>query len=385
MSGITIVGGGPVGGVLALALAQHGIAATVLEAREAPPDLDPRAIALADGSRLILQRLGVWERLGPQSTPIRTIHVSEQGRLGRTQMRAEELQRKALGHVVDYSALAGCVNAAMEAVGVEIRRGAAVTDVLPGSTLSTVRYERSGESHEMQSSLAVLADGGRSLQGIAHLQRKTREYGQCALVARVVTELPHDHVAYERFTPKGPVALLPWGESRQFALVWTASPERAEALHTLDEKDFLRQLHDHFGDRVGRFEAVSGRNVFPLKMAWVRPLALDRVVFIGNAAQTLHPVAGQGFNLGLRDAWDLAQLVASSPQEAGSTAMLGAYGDFRRMDTGGGMLFTDLLVRAFSNDLPGLGKLRGASLGALELLPPVRNFMMRKMSFGARG
>jgi 2-octaprenyl-6-methoxyphenol hydroxylase len=294
------------------------------------------------------------------------------------------MRREALGYVVDYSALAGCINAAMETAGVEIRRGAAVTDVLPGSTFSTVRYEQSGESRAMQSSLAALADGGRSLQGIAHLQRKTREYGQCALVARVTTELPHEGVAYERFTPKGPVALLPWGESRQFALVWTASPERAEALLALDEKDFLRQLHNHFGDRVGRFEAVSGRNLFPLKMAWVRPLALDRVVFIGNAAQTLHPVAGQGFNLGLRDAWDLAQLIANAPQQAGSPAMLAAYSASRRLDTGGGMLFTDLLVRAFSNDLPGWGKLRGASLGALELLPPARNFLMRKMSFGAR-
>lgn len=385
MSTITIVGGGPVGAALALALAQQGVPATVLEARQEPPDADPRAIALADGSRLILQRLGVWEALQPQATPIRTIHVSERGRLGRTILRAAELQREALGYVVNYSDLAGSINAAMENAGVEIRRGAAVSDVAPGKTVSTVHYQQDGQVHEIQVNLAVLADGGRSLEGISHLQRKTREYGQCALVARVRSELAHEGVAYERFTPKGPVALLPWGASRDFALVWTATPERAAELCALGEAEFLSQLHGHFGDRAGRFEAVSGRNMFPLKMAWVRPVATDRVVFIGNAAQTLHPVAGQGFNLGLRDAWELSRLILNAPEDAGNPAILEAYRTSRRMDTGGGMLFTDLLVRAFSNDVPGLGAIRGTGLGVLELLGPARNFLMRKMSFGARG
>lgn len=381
---IVIAGGGPVGGTVALALADSGLAVTVLEARVAPEVHDPRAIALSEGSRLILQRLGVWQKLERHATPMSTIHVSEKGRLGRTILAAEQVQRPALGYVVDYSALANGVDQAMRDAGVNVVRGASVSALLPQAASCQVRFTRDGQAQEIDAQLAVLADGGRSLSSVQHLKRKVHEYQQHALVARVQTELPHHGVAYERFTPNGPVALLPWGDG--YALVWTATPERAEALRGLDEPAFLQQLHAYFGDRQGAFVSVTGRGVFPLKLAWVRPVTAERMAIIGNAAQTLHPVAGQGFNLGLRDAWELAQIVLSTPPEAiGNETMLKQYRQSRRLDTGGGMLFTDLLVRTFSTDAPALGAVRGAGLAALELLAPARNFLLRKMSFGARG
>lgn len=386
---VIIAGGGPVGATIALALHGGGIPVNVLEARLEPEVHDPRAIALSEGSRLILQRLGVWSALESDATPIRTIHVSEKGRLGRTILTAEQVQRPALGYVVDYSKLANSLDQAMRDAGVAVIRGATVNALDAQDDTCRVQYALGDETREFSTPLAVLADGGRSLNSIQHLKRKVHEYQQHALVARVETELPHDGVAYERFTANGPVALLPWGMeygSHGYALVWTASPEQAAVLGELDEQAFLSRLHEHFGDRVGRFINVAGRSVFPLKLAWVRPVTAKRMAVIGNAAQTLHPVAGQGFNLGLRDAWELAQIIQATPLDAiGSEAMLKQYRQSRRIDTGGGMLFTDLLVRAFSTDVPMLGTARGAGLAALELFAPARNFLLRKMSLGARG
>lgn len=386
MTDILIVGGGPVGATLALGLAGSGLSITVLEAREKPEQSsDPRAIALSDGSRLILQRLGVWAGLERHVTPIRTIHISQRNRFGRSVLRADESGHDALGYVVGYAELATAIDQALQASGIEVLRGARAGAVTPGADGCIVQFEHAGAAHTRHAALAVIADGGRSLELVPGLNRQVREYGQSGVVARIEAELPHQGIAFERFTPDGPVALLPWGE-RTYALVWTATPERAEALCKLDPTDFLAQCHAHFGDRAGRFVAVSGRAAFPLKLAWVRPVTAPHLAIIGNAAQTLHPVAGQGFNLGLRDAWDLASLINMTPAAGlGGEAMLNQYRSKRRMDTGGGMLFTDFLVRSFSNDLPGLGLARGLGLAALELCKPARDFVTRKMSLWVRG
>ncbi|MFM9911927.1 MAG: FAD-dependent oxidoreductase [Methylophilaceae bacterium] len=382
MNDVVIVGGGPVGATLALALADSGFNITVLEAQSTQKS-DPRAIALAEGSKLILQRLGVWNDL--ETTPINTIHVSEKGRLGRTILKAEQMRQEALGYVVDYVQLSAVLSEALAQSKVNYQRGAAVSQLLPAAQSCGVAFEQDQQAQHIETKLAVLADGGRSLNEVHNLPRTVREYEQSALVARIETELPHHNIAYERFTKQGPVALLPWGE-RGFTLVWTVLPEAAQALRELDEAQFLSQLHTHFGDRLGAFTKVTARMVFPLKMAWVRPSTAEHLAVIGNAAQTLHPVAGQGFNLGLRDAWELSQIIRETPPEnLGNADMLTKYRATRRMDTGASMLFTDLLIRAFDARLPASGLLRGAGLAALELFPPARNFLLRKMSFGARG
>ena len=383
---VVIVGGGPVGATLALGLRQSGLHVTVLEARiDAVPPSDPRAIALSYGSRLILQRLGVWESLAPHTTPIQTIHVSQQSRLGRSVLTARESGLPELGCVVDYRNLYGVLACALEGSGIPVLYGAQAGAVLPGSTHGTVRYTRQGEPCEAHAALLVVADGGKSLGDIPGLHRDTHDYGQAAVVAQIETQLPHGNIAYERFTGRGPVALLPWGE-RAFALVWTETPEIAQELYTLDEHAFLQRLHAHFGDRQGDFIRVGNRGVFPLKLARTRPVIAEHLAVIGNAAQTLHPVAGQGFNLGLRDAWELAGIVCGTSRHAlGGSAMLHRYASRRAPDTGGGILFTDFLVRTFSNDLPGLAPLRGAGLTLLELLAPAKQFVTSKMSFGTRG
>ena len=383
---LAIVGGGPVGATLALALADSGLRSIVLEARPADaPSNDRRTLALSEGSRHILQRLGVWQTLAAEATPISTIHVSQRGGLGRTVLRAEEQGQPQLGHVLRYASLSRALDQAMAERGVPVRYGSPVVGLQPASERIRVTSDIAGDSADVEARLVVLADGGRGLAEAAGLQRETTEYGQHAVVGQVICELAHGNVAYERFTPQGPVALLPDGP-RSFALVWTAAPELAEVLCRLPDAEFLQKLHAHFGDRAGNFLSITGRATYPLKLSRVRPVVSQRLVVIGNAAQTLHPVAGQGFNLGLRDAWELAlTLREANPEALGTSALLKAYQSRRKLDTTGGMLFTDFLVRTFSNDLPGVAGVRGLGLGLMELVAPVKRFVADRMSFGANG
>jgi 2-octaprenyl-6-methoxyphenol hydroxylase len=383
-SGILIVGGGPVGATLALALQSRGIAVSVLEARAAgAAHGDQRALALSYGSRLILERLGIWEELAEQATPIETIHISQRGSFGRTRLRAQEYGQLALGYVLSYGALSAALDRALTAqAGVQITYEAEVTQILPDRSSTSVRFSHDSHKHEASHALVILADGGRSLGDVPGLQRKTREYGHDALVAKVQCELPHDNIAYERFTPAGPIALLPNG-GRDFSLVWTGKQAEVQRLLALPDGEFLTQLHEHFGDRVGHFARVGKRLSFPLRLSYLDPVTAPHLVVIGNAAQTMHPVAGQGFNIGLRDAWELAQLIARTPAQArGEEAMLQQYRQSRKADTRGGILFTDFLVNIFSNDLLGLSPLRAGGLGLLDIVRPAKRRLVAKMSFG---
>lgn len=384
---ILVVGGGPVGATLALALKNYGLRVTVLEARHpASGTRDARTLALSEGSRLILERLGVWPQLVSHATPIETIHVSQRGRLGRTVLRAADEGQEALGYVMPYALLGTVLDQALtDSEGIKVEYGARAVSLETAGDTTVVTVEQDGNIRSVAARFAVIADGGRSLKAPPGMKRETREYGHTALVGHVECELPHGNIAYERFTPLGPVALLPEGTSG-FALVWTAAPEEAERLVQLPEAQFLEELHRHFGDRVGRFCTIAARATFPLQLTTLRPVISERLAVIGNAAQTLHPVAGQGFNLGLRDAWQLALIARETASESmGSEEMLRQYQAKRRIDTGGGIFFTDFLVRAFSNDLPGWGPVRGAGLALLEMCSPARHFVARKMSFGAKG
>lgn len=385
---ILIIGGGPVGATLALALQQQGISSTVLEARaQGAAHADQRALALSYGSRMILQRLGVWEALSPLATAINTIHVSQRGSLGRTRLRAEDYGQAALGYVLSYGALSRALDHAL-ARSQEIRvvYEAEVTriDTAQESAMITFKIgvNENTSVQEQSALLAVLADGGNSLAQVPGLRREVRDYGHSALVARVSTELQHDHIAYERFTPDGPVALLPNGAD--FSLVWTGKNDYIADLLQISDSEFLEKLHEHFGDRVGAFLMVSPRASFPLRLAYLDPAAIPHLAVIGNAAQTMHPVAGQGFNIGLRDAWELAAAIAEhAPQEWGSKTMLQRYRTARRADTRGGLLFTDFLANVFSNDLVGLSPMRAAGLGLLDIVKPFKQRLVGKMSFGA--
>lgn len=372
---VVIIGGGPVGSALALALQPTGWRVVLLEARTAATG-DARPLALSYGTRLILERLGVWSALAANATPIRHIHVSQQGGFGRVGLEAAEAGLPELGYVIEYHLLARELARAAETTSADCRIGARV-ESWQGGPSAQLQYEINGAQHGLTAPLIVVADGSGVAEG------DIVDYQQCAVTARVVSERPHNNRAFERFTPHGPLALLPDGAG--WALVWTTSPTRAQVLCELDEQQFLGELRAEFGSRVGDFTGVSGRATYPLKLRRAPRTAAEHTVLIGNAAQTLHPVAGQGFNLGLRDAWELAEHALNATAAPGSHAWLQAYHKRRNVDRGGGIGITHTLVQLFSNDLPPLRVARGLGLTLLGCVPPLKNFLVRRMTFGARG
>lgn len=377
---VLIVGGGPVGLALALALRGSGLITGLVEARAARSiQVDPRPIALSHGSRLILERLGTWEQLAP-ATPIRRIHVSQRGGFGRVELDCSQAGLPALGYVVDYGRLAATLIAAFDHDTSCRRLSATVEGVETGALAATALLHTTDGRVQPGARLLAVADGGM----LEIAGARARDYGQTAVTARVTTGLPQQGIAYERFTPAGPLALLPFEES--YALIWTTTPGEAENLCDLSEAAFLERLQQAFGHRLGAFRRVSARASFPLALRVADRSAHPRTVALGNAAQTLHPVAGQGLNLGLRDAWELAATMRNMDRaEIGTPRQLQAYHARRRIDRGGGVWFTDTLVRLFSNDIAPLRFARGLGLAALGAVPPARDFVLRRMTFGTRG
>jgi 2-octaprenyl-6-methoxyphenol hydroxylase len=374
---IVIVGGGPVGATLALALAQGGRPALLLESRDEPSRTDdPRTLALSAGSRLILERIGVWHDIA-SLTPIDTIHVSQRGGFGRALLTAAEAGLPALGYVAPYASLQKALSQALEASPmVSVLASTQATSLEADDQGIEIGLGESGAG--VQSKLAVIADGGSSLAGLAEVE--VRDYGQSALVSNVIASKPHRNIAFERFTPEGPLALLPHGSA--YALVWTMAPTAAEELCGADEREFLGRLQEAFGQRAGAFLKAGPRAVFALRLRVAKRPATGRTVLLGNAAQALHPVAGQGLNLGLRDAWELAECIHADDGDPGRVELRDAYARTRRRDRAGGILLTDALVRVFSNDLFPLRWLRGCGLTFLDCLPPAKRAFMRQMTFG---
>ncbi len=380
---IAIIGGGPVGAALALALRGSRLKVCVLEARPANTgSQDARALALSYGSRLLLARLGVWDSLSNVS-PIRTIHISQKQSFGRAVLHAEELNVPELGYVLPYISLQDTLTDALRSSDVESIYGASVTQLLGNIDSATISYQQDGDEHTLHARLAVVADGGKLLA--QQFPPIVHDYGQSALITHITCSAPQANTAFERFTPQGPLALLPFKEG--YELVWTAPHQAAQDMLAWDGARFLRELHQHFGDRVGEFLTVGKRSCFPLGLRRApKQSPMPHTVLLGNAAQTMHPVAGQGFNLGLRDAWELAQeILDAKPGTLGSETMLAAYRADRRTDREMGIRFTDGLVRLFSNDLPLISAGRAAALTALDCLPFVKKFVAKRMMFGANG
>jgi len=363
---VAIAGGGPVGCALALALSGSAVSVARI-AGEA--DFADRPIALSYGSRLILERLGAWNSV--RSNPIQTIHVSQQG-FGRTVMRCSDYGLPALGYVTAYSELVAQLAARTPTSAQSLK------DWKSADNEVVLRLSRGEKEAGMRARLLVLADGGQNRR-----TPRVRDYRQQAIVAEVAAELPRGGVAWERFTAEGPLALLPFGD--RYALVWSVRPASAAELLGLSDPDFLARLREIFGGRLGNFTSVGPRSSFPLSLRYGRIVPAARVLAIGNAAQTLHPVAGQGLNLGLRDAWELAQmLLDAAKEEMGASRFLARYARGRSFDRYAGIGFTDFLVRIFSNSLAPLALARGAGLTALDALPPARRLLAHRMIFGAR-
>lgn len=380
---VVIIGGGPVGAALALALSGNGLQVMMLEARPADERVrDARPLALSYGSRLILERLGVWAALAPV-TAIERIHVSQQNGFGRVSLSAAEARLPALGYVADYAQLYAMLHSALPGRGPALRlvSGAIVSAIRDAPDSTVVEFKVGGVDKTVTAALVVAADGG-ALDGVAEM--RSVDYRQSALTARLHSELPHHNTAFERFTTDGPIALLPTGDD--LALVWSAGHAQAQRLCGLETAEFVAQLERHVGKRLGALAIAGKRSLFPLALRYATQVTKKRAIMIGNAAQTLHPVAGQGFNLGLRDAWELAEVAVRYGRNGlGESEMLRAYAARRRLDRSGGIWFTDSLVRMFSNDIAPLRHARGAGLALLGCVPPLKNFVVRRMTFGARG
>jgi 2-octaprenyl-6-methoxyphenol hydroxylase len=379
---VAIIGGGPVGIALALALRDNDLKVALLEARESEINTtDPRALALSYGSRLLLQRLGAWQTL-QNISGIKVIEVTQKDSAGHTTLRADDLNVPDMGYVLPYTALHAALQQALHQSDVGCLYGAAVSDLSSSNEQSTIVYQHNGTQHTLSAKLAVVADGGQLLE--AKRPPQITDYGQSGIIAHVTTDGPDNGVAFERFTAQGPMALLPYMDG--YELVLTAAHEQIQTMLSWDDATFLHFLQGHFGDRVGNFVSIGKRSSYPLRLKRAPDITFPHTVLIGNAAQTLHPVAGQGFNMGIRDAWELAQTILDhAPNGIGSAAMCAAYRNSRRIDRNAGIRFTDGLVRLFSNDLPLLAPMRSAALSLLDHIPPAKKFVARRMMFGANG
>ena len=378
-----VVGAGPVGLVFSLFLAKHNQNSHLLESRKKNDShSDGRALALSYGTKLILEDLDIWSSLEKKISEIKDIHTSQKNSFGRTLLSASQYNLPALGYIVSYGALSKVLEEAVnQSPKIKITYEFEVSAIKNEKDRS-ILYG-GNKDLAIEAPLLVLADGGKNTTDlIEDLKKKETSYNHTALVTKVTSEIPPNKIAYERFTSMGPIALLPNGP-KEFSLVWTGKDEDIQALAKSPKKLFLEKLHEHFGDRVGKFLDSDNFITFPLKKIILEEFPKKRMVVIGNSAQTMHPVAGQGFNTGIRDAYDLSKLInESEPSQVGSECFINQYYALRKSETKKTLFFTDSLVNIFSNDLVGLSLTRGISLSLLDNLKPAKNFLVDKMSFG---
>lgn len=396
---VAIVGGGLAGASLAVALAPLPLSIALIEAHapdsDAQPSFDERTTALGNASRRIFEAIGLWPRLAAEAAPITAIHVSDAGRYGFARLVAQELGQDALGYVVPNRALGRALWAGLAAAP-------RVVPFMPARLAAlhreadAVRLDVQGEagSQMLRARLVVAADGAQSrVRLAAGLGASVADYAQVALVAALRTDQANDGTAYERFTAAGPMALLPLrvaagrGSAGHWrTLVWAARPADADRLQQLPADEFLREWQQAFGWRAGRAMQLGTRHRYPLALTQSQGTVAPRIVLLGNAAQSLHPVAGQGFNLALRDVADLAGLLAADPAgDPGAPEKLAAFAHLREQDRRGVIGFTDTLVRVFGNAHPAVAAARDAGLLLFDLLPPAKRALARvSLGFGAR-
>jgi 2-octaprenyl-6-methoxyphenol hydroxylase len=390
---VAIVGGGMVGATLGVALAPLNLRVAIIEAvshnAAAQPSFDERTTALSNGSRRILETLGVWSALSALATPIRKIHVSDQGRFGFARIDAAEQNLSALGYVVANRDLGNALWSRLSgSAGLTVYCPAEVSRVGVNEQSATIEIAQQGAKTTIAAKLIVAADGAQSaVRSAVGVDAQVRDYGQTAVITTVLPQRFHDNVAYERFTPNGPLALLPLDGGR-CTLVLTLPKDAAQSAMAWSDEEFLAEVQQRFGFRLGRFLKVGRRVPYPLFLTRAVRTSSERCVIIGNAAQGLHPIAGMGFNLGLRDAASIAELIAEragqSDMDAGSRALLAEYDAWRAADRGGVIAFTDGLVRMFANPLSSVRRLRNLGLLAFDLLPPAKAALSR-LSTGGGG
>lgn len=367
---ILIIGGGLTGASLMLALEGLGLNCILVEAKpfadKLQPDFDARSLALSPASKRILSMLSIWDLLQPYATEIDSIHVSDQNNFGVSRLQRES--DHCLGYVVE-----------MQYINHALQQLLNTKNLLAPATLKHLDLDNrraliSTESEQInfEFKLIVAADGAESsVRKLCNMPAQTKNYQQDAIVANIGLRQAHANQAFERFTKQGPLALLPMSDDRM-AMVWAMSPKNAEACMHLSDQDFLKHVQQAFGYRLGRLCHIGKRSRFPLKQVIMPQQISWPLVFVGNAAHTLHPVAGQGFNLGLRDVATLAQCIA---QYGLKERMLQEYVLLRKHDQQVITRCTDGLVQVFTSRLPGMAIARSLGLLAVDTIPALRNLL----------
>ncbi len=373
-----------VGASMALALAPLGLKIAMVDRVPPPerhaPGYDDRSTALAAGSRRILEAIDVWDALAPHATPIRDVHVSELGRLGTTVLSARDVALDALGWVVENPRLATALDDALvRCAAVERFQPATITGVSQSDEGVEVDMDTDGVMRHCRSRLLIGADGATSsVRALLGIESKVRDYAQTAIVANLTPRDLRDGYAWERFTPEGPLAMLPLPGGR-CALVWTMPRARSDERMALSDDAFGESVNALFGGRFGAIERVGRRQCWPLSRTLADEQRVGRTVLVGNAAHSLHPIAAQGLNLSLRDCAALAEAVAAG-LDAGDPADASALAQWereRRADQRRVTAFIDGLNGLFTNELMGLGVLRGSGLGAFGMFGPGKRLLAR--------
>jgi 2-octaprenyl-6-methoxyphenol hydroxylase len=394
---VVIAGGGMVGASFALALRDTPLRVLLIESvppdSAAQPSFDERTTALGNGSRQIFETLGVWPQMADDAAPIRSIHVSDAGRFGVARLDAREQGVAAFGYVVPNRVIGRALWGALRgAANVALRVPAKLESATPRPDGVQLEIGAGGVTETVQAAVAVAADGaGSVLRASAGIDASVEDYEQVAIVVNAVADRPSNGEAFERFTPSGPIAVLPLRNDGHgggaYAVIWAVRPERAAELLALDGAAFAAELQSAFGWRAGRWSRIGRRNTYPLALSRADETTAGRIVLIGNAAQALHPVAGQGFNLGLRDAATLAEMLATAARARppqGYRELLQKFAAWRAEDRKGVTRFTDGLVKLFGNDTPGLGLVRNFGLLMFDLSPTAKRALSR-VSWGFAG
>jgi 2-octaprenyl-6-methoxyphenol hydroxylase len=359
---VAIVGGGLVGASLAAALREGGRRVLLVEgvpfAAAGQPSFDARTTALGNASRRIFEGLALWPQLAPQAAAIRTIHVSEAGSFGCARLNAAEQGVDAFGYVIANRQLGAVLWAQLATSGaVTLRVPARVVGAsVSADSVELQLQNETGGAERVRARLVVGADGAHSqIRSAAGIAADVEDYQQLAVVANVASDHPAEGTAYERFTAAGPLALLPLHDGRR-AVIWACEPRRAATLLQLDERGYLEALQGEFGWRAGRFLAATPRGSYPLQLT---------------------RAAGQGFNLGLRDAAMLAEVIAAEHGDVGAAPLLQRFAAWRASDRSGVVRFTDSLVRLFGDRRPGISLLRNLGLLVFDLTPPAKSALAR--------
>ena len=386
---VLIIGGGLVGASLACALENSSLSVHVVEAHPLRSDLQPsyddRTVALSWGSRCIFEGMGIWDAMADRVEAIKTIHISDKGHFGATRLRHEEEDVDALGYVAENRVLGDVLYQRLQQNSkLELHCPAELLSIDQNDDRVVATIKDKGKESVVSARLLVAADGVISqVRDLMHIGTSVQDYGQSAVIANVTPAFKHNNTAYERFTNTGPIAFLPMTHNR-CSVVWTVPGNQAEVLMRLGDEDFLQQLQQRFGFRLGQLHTVGTRHAYPLKLIETTQVVRNRVVIVGNAAHSIHPVAGQGFNLALRDIAILNELIASA-EDAGDSNLLQSYVEQRQDDARRVYRFTDSLVKIFSNNSAALGHLRAAGLVAVGLVPLLRHQLARQsMGLGGR-